>query len=292
MPEIPELEAMKDVLNARVRDVRIETAEVRIPLVIRRPPVEQFVETLTGNKIVEARRKGKYLMLELASGHVLAVQLMLTGRLQLVSLGTRLPRRTSWVLAFQNQAELRYFSERLDGKVYLVRLEELSLIPRFDQMGPDALDPALTFELFRQRIRRFPGQIKRTLVNEAFIAGIGNAYVDEILFEARVYPFHPTRSLSEERLREIHSAIRRVYDWAIPIVGERMGETIDEKVRDFLKVHRKGGQPCPKCGTAITQVEPNQRITSYCRTCQGWGEGKATAGEARRPGHSSNTPSA
>ena len=91
-------------------------------------------------------------------------------------------------------------------------------------------------------------------------------------FEAGIYPFAPVRRLEEEQLAALYRAIHTVYDWAIPIVAERMGTTIDEKIRDFLKVHRKGGQPCPKCGMTITQIEPNQRITSYCRHCQDWGQ--------------------
>lgn len=268
MPEIPELEAMKAVLNARAAHVHIIAAQVRIPVVVRRPPKDEFVQVMTGNQLLETERRGKYLMLRLASGHILAVHLMLTGRLQLAPPGLPMPKRTSWLLTFETGSELRYFDEKLDGKTYLVKGDELSLLPRYDQMGPDALDPALTFDVFCQRIRRYPGQIKRTLVNEAFLAGIGNAYADEILFEARVYPFARTRDLSQQQLRAIYDAIHRVYAWAIPIVAERMGETIDEKVRDFLKVHRKGGQPCPVCGATITEVTPNNRITSYCRSCQ------------------------
>lgn len=270
MPEIPELEAMKATLNRRVAGRAVRSAQVRIPVVVRRPPAEEFVRVLTGNRFQEAQRQGKYLLLLLESKHALAVHLMLTGRLQLATPGMTPPRRTSWLMAFEDGTELRCFGERADARVYLVGEGERSLIPRFDQMGPDALDPALTFEVFRQRIRRYPGQIKRTLVNEAFIAGVGNAYADEVLFEAGVYPFARTRELSAAQLRAVYDAMGRVYKWAIPIVAERMGETIDEKIRDFLKVHRKGGQPCPVCGSPITEVTPNNRITSYCRKCQGW----------------------
>ena len=120
----------------------------------------------------------------------------------------------------------------------------------------------------------YNGQIKRALTNAAFVSGIGNAYADEILFEARIYPFEPSKNIPEEKLRELYEAIGRVYAWAVPIVAERTGEKIEIKIRDFLKVHRKGGEPCPTCGAPITEVTPNQRTTSYCRSCQGWGEAK------------------
>jgi formamidopyrimidine-DNA glycosylase len=284
MPEIPELEAMKATLNKRVAGRIVEAAEVHIPVVLRRPTKDEFIETLKGNRLLRTERRGKYLMLQFESGHVLAEHLMLTGRLQLARGATPMHKRTSWLLRFESGDELRYFDEKLDGKTYLLKEEERSLIPNYEQMGPDALDPALTFEVFRQRIKRFPGQVKRTLVNEAFIAGIGNAYADEILFEARIYPFAPTRGLSEHQLRALYEAIGRVYAWAIPIVAQRMGETIDEKIRDFLKIHRKGGQPCPNCGAPITEVAPNNRITSYCRACQAGGAAPALFPRSRSTG--------
>ncbi|MBI3743821.1 MAG: Fpg/Nei family DNA glycosylase [Chloroflexi bacterium] len=270
MPEIPELEAMAAVLNRKAAGRTVVEAEVRIPYVVRRPSKEEFEASLRGERFERAERKGKYELLRFASGRILAVHLMLTGRLQWAQAGDKLRARTGWVLRLDDGSEIRYFDYKVDGRAYLLAgPQELAVLPRWDKMGPDALDPALTFEVFRQRIRRYPGQIKRTLTNEAFIAGIGNAYGDEVLFEAKVYPFAATKSLSEEQLRAVYEAIRKVYAWAVPIVAERMGNEIDEKIRDFLKVHRKGGQPCPVCGSPITEVTPNQRITSWCRKCQG-----------------------
>lgn len=271
MPEIPELEAMRATLNRRVAGQAVARAQVRIPLVLRRPPKDDFERTLSGNRLLTTNRRGKYLLLRFASGHLFAVHLMLTGRLQLGDPGSPMPKRTAWRLTFADGRELRYFDEKLDGKAYLVTEADLPLIPRWPEMGPDVLDPALTADAFAQRLRRFPGQIKRALVNEAFVAGIGNAYADEILFEARVYPFLPSRRLAPEQVRALHTAIHTVYDWAVPIVAARMGDTIDEKIRDFLKVHRKGGRPCPVCATPITEVSPNKRVTSYCRRCQDGG---------------------
>lgn len=274
MPEIPELEVIAGALNRRVKDRAISSVAVRIPVVLRQPSAQEFTATLTGNSILAVRRAGKYLLASLGTGHTLAVNLMLTGRLQLAEAGSRLRTRTSVVIAFEGGTELRLFGERLDARVYLVAAGGLAAVPQLADMGPDALDPALTLDVFLQRLRRFSGQIKLVLVNHRFIAGIGNAYADEILFEARVYPFEPARNLSEERKRALFEAVHSVYRWAMPLAEQAMGETLEVKPRDFLKVHRKGGQPCPRCGSTITEVAPNQRITSYCRSCQGWGNAR------------------
>ncbi len=272
MAEIPELEAMRNVLNREVAGLAVASAEVRIPVSIRRPTNDEFIAILTGNHLGETERRGKYLLNRLGSGHLLAIHLMLTGRLQLADSLKKVGKRIGWLVTFENETQLRYFDYRFDGRVYLVDEGEEALVPRLLEMGPDALDPELTYDAFRARLRKYPGQIKRTLVNDAFISGIGNAYSDEILFEAGVYPFARARDLTEEQISGVYAAIRTVYEWSMPIVAEKMGTTIDDKIRDHLKVHRKGGQPCPVCGSNITEVSPNNRITSYCRTCQDWGK--------------------
>ena len=280
MPEIPELESIARVFNAHLQGQRASAVSVRIPVVVRRPPVPEFIATLTGNTAGKATRFGKYVLMTFASGHVLAINLMLTSRLQLVHGKARLPGRTSWLLSFENGDELRFSGERLDGRVYLVPVDQLDLIPQFSAMGPDALDPALTLDAFRTRLKKFPGQIKNSLVSGRLVAGIGNAYVDELLWEAQVYPFAPGRELTAQQVEALYAAIGKTYAWAVPMAAQEIGEAIEHKVRDFLKVHRKGGQPCPRCGTAITEIAPNERITSYCRTCQGAGrliDGKTTA---------------
>ena len=97
---------------------------------------------------------------------------------------------------------------------------------------------------------------------------IDNAYADEILFDARTYPFRKKKNLTEDELRRLHQSTRTVIEDAIGVVRERMGEDIHVKIRDFLKIHNKGGSPCHRCGANITQITANRRITSYCRTCQ------------------------
>jgi len=146
---------------------------------------------------------------------------------------------------------------------------DLAQVPQFPEMGPDALAADLTEEVFAQRLRRHNGMIKGILVNHKFVAGIGNAYADEILWAAGLHPYRKRPSLSDDDVRRLYEALHSVLDWAIAIVAERMkdGLTYDE-VRDHLRVHRRGGQPCPVCGTRISEITAGQRITSFCRNCQ------------------------
>lgn len=274
MPEIPELEHVSGVLRARLAGRRVARVEVSRPIVIR-VPREEFEAGLTGAALADVRRTGKFLLFDWDRGTTMAVAPMLTGRFQWTG-DAKAHARTCFTLHFEGDGEgdsdhelaIRYIDERFLGKVYLVPSDRLDTVPVLSEQGPDALDAALTQEVFLERLRRYRGQVKNVLVNAKFIAGIGNAYVDEILFEAGVHPFTPVKDLSAERRAALHRAIGEVLRWASERAAEEIGERIDAKPREFLRVHRKGGEPCPRCGAAISEVTPNRRITSFCRACQ------------------------
>ena len=268
MPEIPDLEAIRGFFNVRLPGQRIERAQQLIPVVFRVPKAE-FSEVLEGNAFAETERRGKFLLFGLESGHRLVINPMLTGRFQYVAPEEKRRAKTCMVLGLSEGQELRYVDERLMGKVYLAPRGALELVPQFAEMGPDALSPELTEEVFAQRLRRHPGQIKGILVNHRFIAGLGNAYADEILWAARLHPYRRRTTLSDEDVHRLYEAVRSVQAWAIPIVaGHMKEELVYDEVREHLRVHRRGGQPCPVCGTRISEITAGGRITSFCRNCQ------------------------
>jgi len=268
MPELPDLEAIKNVLNSRISGGKIERVEITNPLVIRQPAFKEFESILTDNRINKIDRRGKFLLFHMESKHILAMHFMLTGRLQYCEPKEKRKPKTCFTFHLENGTHLRYFDSKMMGKIYLVEKGRLSDIPRWKEMAPDALDDKVTLEVFHQRILRHSGQIKNILTNDTFLAGIGNAYADEILFEAGIYPFWPRTSLSDEETEKLYKAMHSVLGEAMKVVADRMNDDISVEVRDFLNVHRKGGKPCPVCGSQISQVQSNRRITSYCRSCQ------------------------
>jgi formamidopyrimidine-DNA glycosylase len=274
MPELPELEVVKDVLHRRVVGRPIAQVDVHRPLVLRDLTGEGFAAGLAGRVIVSVARRGKFLVFELSGGRSLALNPMLSGRLQLCAPGERrLPKsQVTFVLGDGSSGEqsapleLRYSDAKTMGKLYLT--DDLARIPGWAEMGPDALDPELTLHLFRERLRRHPGEIKGILVNARFVAGIGNAYADEICFGAGIYPFRKRPKLSAEETTRLYEAMHSTLMEAIEQVRQSMGEDIHLKPRDFLAVHGKGGMPCPRCGTVISEVAAHQRLTNFCRHCQ------------------------
>lgn len=268
MPELPDLEAIRSTLNVRIAGVRIDSVEILQPIIIRQPSLSEFRSTLTGNTFLSLTKRGKFLLFTLKSAHILAIHLMLSGKLQYCDPSERRKPRTCLIFGLGNGKQLRYFDSKLMGKMYLVEKGKLDMIPRWNQMGPDALDNEVTLEVFQKRIQRHSGQIKNILLNDTFLAGIGNAYADEILFAAGIYPYCLRKSLSVSEIEMLYRAMRSVLEESIHIVSERMGEDVSLEIRDFLQVHRKGGEPCPQCGSPISEIKANHRITNFCRNCQ------------------------
>src|SRR5207249_1923050 len=153
--------------------------------------------------------------------------------------------------------EVRYRDPTQMGKVYLLPAGVEREVPGLGpgEMGPEVDDPALTIDVWRDRIRRHPGELKNLLRNQAFVAGLGNAYSDEVLHAARLLPFRKRTSLAPEEVDELHAATRKTIRDAIEVLRARVPPTFEQQVRDFLAVHNKGGSACPRCGTRISQVK-------------------------------------
>ena len=272
MPEIPELQHIAGVLTERLGGRSVVNVDVPRPIVVRLPR-EDFEAGLLGAKLERVERSGKFLLFHFNRGSIMAVNPMLTGRFQWTS-DAKAPARTCFTLAFSpaggedDGPAIRYIDERFLGKVYLVDADALDSVPVLSEQGPDALDPELTEDVFLKRMKRYRGQVKNALVKARFIAGVGNAYADEILFAGRIHPFTKISDLNVERRAELYRALRDTLDWASTEAAAQIGERIDRKPREFLRVHRKGGEPCPQCEGTISEVSPNRRITSFCRACQ------------------------
>lgn len=271
MPELPELEVVKEVLQRRVVGKRIEAVRFvggGAGIVIRDLTHEGFDRVVSGSSIESVARRGKYLVLGLTvkdgGPFYLAINPKLTGRLHLAQPGEKHMARTHVVFVLADGQELRYVDQRTMGQLYLAR--SLEQVPEYAELGPEPFD--LSAEEFRERLKPFRGEIKGILVRGRFVAGIGNAYADEILWAARIHPYRKRTTLSAEELQRLYDAMQSTLRAATDKVRAEMREAIHLKPRDFMAVHMKGGQPCPRCGATISLVGANQRMTNFCRQCQ------------------------
>lgn len=289
MPELPDLTILAEAFDGALVGRTIIAAVAADPLVLRATPPE--LAALVGDRLLDVRRRGKFLIMETDRTTVWASP-MLTGRFGMVapdaarpkgSVVLRFGRRVGpapdvvapwvqgagWLPAPEADVELRYLDSTRMGKLYLVAAGAPRSVPgaAAADLGPDADDPALTVDEFRARIRRHPGELKGLLRNQSFVAGIGNAYSDEILWAARLSPFRRRSSLATEEVDALYAAMRETLAWSIDILRDRVAPTFEKQVRDHLKVHLRGGRPCLRCGATISQVG-GREATSYCRSCQ------------------------
>jgi formamidopyrimidine-DNA glycosylase len=289
VPELPDLAVVSEAFHAALAGRPVTSVDAPGPLAVRGTPAE--LNALVGQPLVDLRRRGKYLIARFERDRIVFSP-MLTGRFQLAAPGTQLPTKTAFVVGFGRRAgpprdaarwtrkatwmpaddasvEVRYRDPTQMGKVYVLPAGVDRPVAGFDDdLGPDADDPALTLELWRDRIRRHPGELKNLLKNQAFVAGIGNAYSDEVLHAARLLPFRKRSTLGADEVDELYAATRDTMTRAIGELRRRVPPTFEKQARDWLAVHDKGGQSCPRCGTRISEVKPGGFVTSFCRGCQ------------------------
>jgi formamidopyrimidine-DNA glycosylase len=291
VPELPDLTIVAEAFDAALRGRPITAASAPGPLAVRGTPDE--LAAMVGQVVTGIEQRGKFLLLDLDRDRIV-VNPMLTGRFQLAAPGTKHPTKTAVVLAFGEarptkrfkpaawtrgapwlpapgaSPEIRYRDPTQMGKVYLLPSGVDREVPGLgaDEIGPDADDPGLTLDVWRERIRRHPGELKNLLRNQTFVAGIGNAYSDEVLHAARLLPFRKRSTLAPEESDALYEGMRLTLARAIDVLRERVPPIFETQVRDFLAVHMKGGQACPRCGTRITEVKAGGFVTSYCRGCQ------------------------
>ncbi len=270
MPELPDLTVVAEQLAERAGGRTVAQATAPAPILVRATPAE--LAALAGLVTGVARRRGKFLLLPFERGgqpaRILAANPMLAGRFWLLDDGReRVRARTGLRLRFTDGSELRYVDREMLGKLYLVEPDGLAAIPGWAEMGPDADDPELTLEEFRRRIRRHPGELKPLLRNSRFVAGIGNAYSDEILWEARLAPFRRRSTLQADDVDRLYEAMRSVLAAATERLRTLVPPNIETQHREFLKVHLRGGEPCPRCGRELRQIGGDE-ATTFCRGCQ------------------------
>jgi len=268
MPEIPDLEAIRHYLMPRLEGRTVSRTVAPIPWLIRTGASD--LGSLQGHGFTSITRIGKFLLFHVDDGRIVVVNPMLTGRFHWVEADAKKPGMLGVVLTFDDGHELRYSDMRRMGRWYIVADEAaLQTVPQMEKLGPDAL--ALDEDGFVQLMRPRRGQVKNTITNQEAIAGIGNAYSDEILWAAGIHPHRRGATLEEEDWRRLFRAMRSVLEASMAQVdatvqAEGLGRK--EEWREHLKVHRRAGESCPRCGGDIRSQVRGGSETNYCVPCQ------------------------
>jgi len=273
MPELPEVETVKRTLNQLIVGKKIERVTVSLPRIIQRPDdALQFAHLLEGHTFQQVERRGKFLRLVL-DGLVLVSHLRMEGRYGLYRSDEPVEKHTHVIFHFTDQTELRYKDVRQFGTMHLFEPgQEFEMAP-LNKLGLEPLDEQFTFEKFRAVIGKRTTHIKPTLLNQAYVVGIGNIYVDETLFRAGIHPEQKANTLSDEQLEAIYHAVIATLEEAVEAGGSSIKSYVNGQgemgmFQQYLKIYGRKDEPCVHCGTAVVKTVVGGRGTHYCPQCQ------------------------
>lgn len=269
MPELPEVETIARGLAHKICGKTIAHAEVAMRKIAQAPPGTRFEAALSGERIERAGRRGKYVVLGLASGRSLVTSLRMTGRLIVQASGDPPLPYGHVTLHFSDGTRLAFADVRQFGRMRLVEAGE----PWDADLGQEPLEKAFTPEVFAAMLSGRTTPIKALLLDQRRVAGIGNIYACEALWEARIRPSRPAKALSAPAIRRLHHAIVDVLDRAIDMRGTSVDDYVDADglrggFQNVLSVYGRLGRPCARCERPIVRTVLGQRGTWWCRGCQ------------------------
>ncbi|HET9520588.1 MAG TPA: bifunctional DNA-formamidopyrimidine glycosylase/DNA-(apurinic or apyrimidinic site) lyase [Candidatus Limnocylindrales bacterium] len=269
MPELPEVETVARDLRGLVVGATIVDAETRWERTLRDIGPVAFADGVAGRRIEAVGRRAKQVVIELSGGAFLTIHLKMTGQLFVVPQGRPDDPYVRLVLELDDGREIRFRDIRKFGKIGLYRHDAAD---PFEKTGPEPLAEAFTVAAFRRRLRARKGRLKPLLLDQTFIAGVGNIYADEALWAARLHPLRTARTLRPADERRLWREIRRILAEAII----RRGSSIDDytapdgdgDMQEHLEVYQRTDEPCARCGRPIRRVVVGGRATHFCSWCQ------------------------
>jgi formamidopyrimidine-DNA glycosylase len=284
MPELPEVQTIVEDLNKKVKGETFVGfwSDWRKSV---RMPIEKFAREIKGRKILSASRVGKNIFLNLAGGKTMYIHLKMTGHLLVKSeklkvksdgkgyFSEKVNQYIHHIFYLKSGKTLEFSDLRKFGKIILEDTDRIGKIKEIENLGVDAMSPEFTFPKFDEILDGRKTKIKLLLMDQGKIAGIGNIYVSEILFEAGILPSRPANELSREERRKIFIAVKKILEKAIKLRGTSDSDYRDTagapgRFQEVLKVYRQAGKKCPKCGTIVQREKMGQRGTFFCPKCQ------------------------
>lgn len=273
MPEMPEVEQVRQSLLPHVKNVKICSVEIRLPRMIVHPGVPEFIAGAAGQVITDVGRKGKYLMLLLKSGQYILVHLRMTGALLICSHDGPEPPFAKIRFVLENGRDMWFTDLRTFGTMSLCGGNDDWKDKGFAALGPEPLSPGFTEAYLREKLKNSHRMVKCFILDQHKIAGVGNIYADEALAAAGIRPTRYSDSLTKKQVRVLYEAINQVIAQGLRNRGTTFRNYQDAdgamgNNKDFLLVYGRQGQACTKCGTPLRKIRVAGRGSVFCPHCQ------------------------
>jgi formamidopyrimidine-DNA glycosylase len=274
MPELPEVETIRRVLEPQIKGLKIIHITIENSQIISYPAADTFCRLLTGQTISSMSRRGKFLQIHMTSGGRLILHLRMTGCLLVTPPDYPVEKHTHITFHLSSGEELRFSDTRRFGRFWFIQGGETDRYSGIDKLGIEPFDDALNAEYLKTHLGKRKKAIKECLLEQSVLAGIGNIYSDEILFQSRIPPFAPASSLTDEEWERLAAAIPEQLNYFIDRNQITAGQYLAGKGKDyrntpFLRVYGHADEPCPYCGEKLVRTVIGGRSSIYCPNCQG-----------------------
>ncbi len=269
MPELPEVETIKNILKPRVAGRCIKSVELIWEKAVHTPDASGFCDGLEGQSIVDIRRRGKYFLFDLSNGMIFGLHLKMTGVLLLEPSAQEPQKHTTAIFRLDGDDDLHFIDQRKFGSLWLVK-NEFEIIGK---LGPEPLDGSFTPGALYQAMKRRSIPVKALLCEQNIVAGVGNMYADEALFEARIHPLKKANEFSIDEINGIHDAVIEVLKRGILHNGAsvstyRLPDGSQGLAHTQFKVAHRRGENCLVCESPLTRISVRGRGTYFCPVCQ------------------------
>ncbi|MFW6035862.1 MAG: bifunctional DNA-formamidopyrimidine glycosylase/DNA-(apurinic or apyrimidinic site) lyase [Halothermotrichaceae bacterium] len=273
MPELPEVETIVIGLKNMVVNNIIKDVIIKETGLIAFPDPDTFKKALKGKKIRAIKRRGKYIIFNISDQKNLIIHLRMTGRLLVKPSNLEYNKHTHIIFKLDDAMDLRFNNVRKFGRLYLVEKGEYKEAGGLADLGPEPLAQKFTFKKFKELFINRSKNIKALLLDQTFLAGLGNIYTDEALFSAGINPMRTADSLNNNEKKKLYKAIKKVLKIGIKYGGTSFSDYVNAsgekgEFQDKLKVYQKEGHRCPECGSEIVKTRIAGRGTHYCPQCQ------------------------
>lgn len=272
MPELPEVETVKNTLKCQILGKQIVDVNIFYPNLIEYPTTAEFKKNIINQVINDIKRRGKWLMFELDDYYLLS-HLRMEGKYLIRRIGDVVNKHEHISFVFSDNTELRYQDVRKFGRMHLIKKDEINIRKPLNDLGLEPWDDNLTIEYLKEKYKSKKLPIKTVILDQSIIVGIGNIYADEILFLSHINPLKKCFELNDFDLQNIIDNTKKVLDMAIQNGGTTIrsytsSEGVHGRFQQHLLVHKKENMPCPFCNSNIIKIKVGGRGTYYCKNCQ------------------------
>ncbi|MBT9142238.1 MAG: Formamidopyrimidine-DNA glycosylase [Dehalococcoidia bacterium] len=273
MPELPEVETIRRGLEQLLLGREFAAVEVCYQGSLKRPTAEELQQKLPGRRVTSIGRRGKYLLLHLHDDTILVIHLRMTGQLVFSSAAVSVHKHLQLIFSFTDGSCLAFSDIRKFGTIWWLTMECLAELKGLSSLGPEPLSADFHFPYLDREIEKRTINVKALLLNQQFLAGLGNIYADEILHRACVSPERSSRSLTRSERLALFAAIRSVLEEAITRRGTTFSDYRDASgaagsFQEQLQVYGRRNKPCRRCGQTIERKVVSGRGTHFCPVCQ------------------------